>query len=60
MMNDMASPATKQVIPEDTFLAYRATKGIEIAFMIGLLPVQEASEEIRYRYYLQSNLYPSW
>ena len=54
MMNDIASPATKQVIPEDTFLAYRATNGIEIAFMIGLLPAQEVSEEIRYRSNLQS------
>lgn len=43
-------PATKQVIPEDTFLAKRATKGIEIAFMkIGLL-VPEALGEILYQF----------
>jgi hypothetical protein len=31
MMKDMAIPATKQVMLEDTFLAYRVTKGMEIA-----------------------------
>lgn len=33
IMNDIAIPATKQVMLEDTFLAYRVTKGIEMALL---------------------------
>jgi len=31
IMNDITIPATKQVEPEDTFLAYRVTKGMDMA-----------------------------
>lgn len=39
MMKDMAIPATKQVMLEDTFLAYLVTKGMEMAFVMAEVPV---------------------
>lgn len=39
MMKDMAIPATKQVILDDTFLAYLVTKGMEMALVMVKVPV---------------------
>ena len=48
MTKYIAIPATKQVMPDDTFFAYLVTNGIEIAYMMIDVPDRVGSMERRY------------
>ena len=46
--------------PDDTFLAYLDTNGIEIALIIEYLPDQEASKERQYQFDPKLMKHPTW
>lgn len=57
-MKDITIPDTKHVMPDDTFLAKRVTKGIEMAFISDSLLDLKASKGTQYQFDPQSTECP--